>query len=376
MTLQSYEPPRDYSTLLDRATDSWTAVLVPVGDLASKIAGTDFVPKDLRGNPAKVAAAILHGRELGLPPMTALAGVHVVNGRPGISAELMRALIQQAGHELRVTETTSARCKMRGRRRGEDEWTEVTYSMDEATKAGDSKRNSNYQTRPADMLVARATTRLARILFADVIHGMRSIEELQDLVEGEIVDGPNVPQVDTVTVSRAPRAAVEGGPAPSEQGAAGTPSGEGVVSSSPGAAAPSPAPSRRRPALPRRSQAPAPSPEPVPAEEVTPEQDEAQEDLQPEPAPERVTEATVTPIEERHRKAVQALVMHFQRLGVDDRAERLWATGVLSGRGKVESSNELTLAEVRDVVGKVERLKDRGSFDALVNTLDAGDPDA
>jgi hypothetical protein len=55
-----------------RNTDTWTDVLPAVGDLAGKIAATDFVPDAMRGKPAVVAAAILYGRELGMEPMTAL----------------------------------------------------------------------------------------------------------------------------------------------------------------------------------------------------------------------------------------------------------------------------------------------------------------
>ncbi|MEA5054266.1 MAG: hypothetical protein VB093_12590, partial [Propionicimonas sp.] len=81
------------SDLRDVATDSWTDVLGDVINLARGIAGTEFVPNGLRGSIEKTSAAILYGRELGLPPMTALGSVHVVEGRAGISAEAMRALI-------------------------------------------------------------------------------------------------------------------------------------------------------------------------------------------------------------------------------------------------------------------------------------------
>lgn len=97
MTIQPYqERPAAAPALINPTTDSWTAVLHDVVALAQNINQTEFVPKDLRGSAPKVAAAILHGRELGLPPMTSLAGVHVIQGRPGVSAELMRALIQQS----------------------------------------------------------------------------------------------------------------------------------------------------------------------------------------------------------------------------------------------------------------------------------------
>lgn len=360
MTIQPYEAPRAAApALINPTTDSWTAVLTDVVALAQNINQTEFVPKDMRGSAPKVAAAILHGRELGLPPMTSLAGVHVISGRPGVSAELMRALIQQAGHDIRFVKSSAAQCTMRGRRAGEEDWTEVSYTLQEAKDAGDYAKNPNYRSRPADMLVARCTTRLARMIFADVIHGMRSVEELQDMIEGETA--PLVAeQVETSTVSRAPRA-VEGAPARN----AGAQAEGGAEAAGVGSApAPSSPPERRRPPLRGRVSKPQ-------EDGPTQAQLDAQEDPQPDPEPqEKVTKAEVTPIDERQRKAVAAAVMHLNRLGIEDRAERLYWTGLIAGR-EIESTNDLSLAELRDVVGRLERIKDRTALEALGAALEA-----
>lgn len=364
MTIQPYEhhEPTAVPALLDRTTDSWTAVLTDVVALANNIAGTEFVPKDMRGSVPKVAAAILYSRELGLPPMTGLAGVHVINGRPGIYSEMMRALILEAGHELRVVETSVARCRMRGRRRGADDWTEVTYTMEEAKLAGDYQKNSNYRTRPADMLVARCTSRLARLEFADVIHGLRSVEELQDLA-GEVVDADGVvaavPAVETTTVQRAPRrkatpAAVTAAAEVVPEGEAGTGEGAGQAAADP---APS-TPARRRPDLPRRGAVRAPQ---QPAE---PEPDEPHdaEVLPDEPPAEPVRQAEVKPLEERVRGAVGVLVGHLNRLGVTDRDDRLRWTSWLVGH-EVTTTTGLDLAELTHAIRRIERLRD---YDELV----------
>lgn len=171
---------------LDAATDSWVRVVVPVAELAAQVADTEFVPRGLRGSAPAVAAAILYGREVGLPPMSALAMTHVVEGRPGISAEGMRALVLQAGHELEVTEASGAMVTMRGRRRGADRWTELSWSLDMARAAGVAGK-AVWQRYPRAMLLARCTTDLCRMIFPDVIHGMRSTEELDDLQD---VDAP------------------------------------------------------------------------------------------------------------------------------------------------------------------------------------------
>lgn len=174
--------------MMDPVTDSWTAVVDRVAAFAGQIAHTEFVPNSLRGQDgAKVAAAILTGRELGLPPMTALSSIHVINGKPGISAEMMRALVLQAGHKIVVSESSSQRVVIKGRRddAGEDEWTTVTWTDQDANRAG--LKGGNYAKYPRQMLAARATTELCRLLFADVIHGLRSIEELEGMGD-EIAD--------------------------------------------------------------------------------------------------------------------------------------------------------------------------------------------
>src|SRR4051812_35681784 len=150
--------------------DGWAGILVQVEQLARVIAGTEFVPTALRGKPAAVGAAILAGREIGVGPMTSLQHLHVIEGRPSMSAQLMRALVLAHGHTIRVVESSSTRCTMVGRRAGESDDTTVTYSIDDAKRAGlDSK--SNWRKMPRAMLVARATGELCRIAFADVIGG-------------------------------------------------------------------------------------------------------------------------------------------------------------------------------------------------------------
>ena len=76
-------------------------------DLAARLCGTEFVPKGLRGKPAAVLACMLTGQEMGIGPMQALTHIHVVDGRPTQSAELIRAQILRAGHRFSVREKSN-----------------------------------------------------------------------------------------------------------------------------------------------------------------------------------------------------------------------------------------------------------------------------
>ena len=69
---------------------------------AQKIANTPFVPSAFRGKPEAVFAAILYGAELGIGPMQSLNCIHVIEGKPSMAPELMRALVAKAGHRIDV----------------------------------------------------------------------------------------------------------------------------------------------------------------------------------------------------------------------------------------------------------------------------------
>jgi len=110
MTLQPAEggDMADYPVLwTDRTTAApakrnidlkhWSQEFADVYRVSEALSKTPFVPKEMMGKTADVAAAIMKGRELGLDPFDALGSVYVVHGRVGYYAEFMRRRILQAG---------------------------------------------------------------------------------------------------------------------------------------------------------------------------------------------------------------------------------------------------------------------------------------
>lgn len=169
--------------IVRRDVDSWVDVLGPVGTLAGNIADTEFVPKALRGKTAAVAACILAGRELGVGPMESLQKIYVVEGRPSMSAELMRSLIMREGHELVFRISANDKCTLAGRRRNSTEWTEVTWTITDAQRAGVAGKDV-WKKYPRTMLANRCTAELARMMFADVLSGITyTPEEIEDEIE-------------------------------------------------------------------------------------------------------------------------------------------------------------------------------------------------
>ena len=363
--LVAYAPQNRTVDLRDRSTDSWTDVLPDAISLARGIANTEFVPAGLRGSEAKVTAAILYSRELGLAPMTGLGATHVIEGKAGISAEMMRALVLQAGHELHIVESTRERCTIRGRRRGSEEWTSATWTIQEAhqtqvfiSKAqgwGPLSGKSQWKSWPTEMLLARATTRLVRMIFPDVAHGMRTMEELQDM-SAEVVDAeatqapPEAAPVQRRRKARpAARPAPEPAPAPAQEPA------DAEVDELP--TEPANTVQRAR----KERPAPTPAPEPQPEADAPVEAEVVDAEVVDEPAPKPATKA-----DDPTRKAVTAALMHWKRLGVDDRAERLWLTGEVIGR-PITSSNDMTLDEARLLANRLERTKDRAALEAAID---------
>jgi hypothetical protein len=137
--------------------------------LAERVSRTAMVPAPLRNKPDEVLAVVLFGAELGVGPMQALQGINFVAGRPSASAELLRALVLDAGHGFIVdgddTQAT-AQCK----RLDWTEWRSTTFTIDDAHRAG--LQGDNWRKYPDAMLSARVTSKACRLFFPDVISGM------------------------------------------------------------------------------------------------------------------------------------------------------------------------------------------------------------
>lgn len=162
--------------------------------LARMTTDTEMVPKVLRKRPDAALAVMVYGHELGLRPMTSLREVFIIEGTPSCSAKLMRALIYRAGHELHFVESSSGRCVVEGKRSDGLGSARVAWDIADAQRAGLTGKDV-WKKYPRQMLVARATSELARLIFADVTIGYTPEELTRFDLSGEY-DYVDVAEVD------------------------------------------------------------------------------------------------------------------------------------------------------------------------------------
>jgi hypothetical protein len=373
--------PESRPVIVARDTDSWAQMLPDVVELARAISQTDFVPESLRGSIGGTAAAILYGREVGLGPMTSLQNVHVIKGRPGLSAVIMRAQVFAAGHEIDVVESTSERCVMRGRRRGSDQWSKpIPYTMDDAKRAGlleprgKNRSPSPFLKMPRQMLRARATTELCELMFADVVRGMPSIEDLEAEAEAEDFTPP--PPVQTTTKVQRKRTtksgAAAGGVAAPDDGPGAVPPGD------PGPSSPPLPPLPGEPGAETSGGAADPHP-PQPAPPLPESDDGAGAPPATDPGPDAAT-GSPAPSSDQPKPAsaaiLRALHATFNQLGFtkEDREQRLNIARAISGED-IESSNDLTHEGARHISEVLARMDSRAEVIALMHEIAAAPAD-
>ena len=135
----------------------------------SYIAGTEFVPQGLRGNKPAILACVMTGRALGLDDMSSLRLIHVVNGRPTFSAELMVQIVRRHGHSITGT-VGDGKATVTGKRADTGDEMTSEWTIEMAQRAGLAGKQV-WKSYPEAMLWARAVSQLCRMLFADCFAG-------------------------------------------------------------------------------------------------------------------------------------------------------------------------------------------------------------
>lgn len=269
----------DYSPTLSFPTlEDWEFML----KLGAGLVQTGFMPKGV-DTPAKAAAIMLKGRELGIPPMEAIANISIINGKPTIQAKLMMALVKRAygSDAIWVEKTNNELCTV-GYSRGSRK-SFYTFTMEDAKLA--NLLNDTWRKYPAAMLRARCISAVCVMEFPDVTGGLYVPGELGDPVD---VDGSG--EVITVEVNSPTRAPQRPEPKAAPQSAPPAQVGPGNVDRSTGEILD------------------AKTADPVPAR-----------GNQPAPAPEKAQQRRETTEDKKIREQKQSLARLAENRGVDSR---------------------------------------------------------
>lgn len=161
-----------------------------VGD----IEGADLLPKHLKGKPADVYLTVMTGFELGLSPMQAIRSIHVIEGKPTMSADLMGALCmgrRDVCDYLRPVELSATVATYETRRVGWPDAMRLSFTMEDAVRAGLTGKD-NWKRYPAAMLKSRALSAIVRAAYPDLMLGIYDPEELEPAepirVESRVID--------------------------------------------------------------------------------------------------------------------------------------------------------------------------------------------
>lgn len=147
------------------------------------LAQSAFVPRDFKGKPEEILAAIQFGSELGVGPMQALQNIAVINGKPSVYGDLALALVRASGLLAFIEESddgTTATCTVKRKDDENPAPHKATFSSEDAKRAGLFGKAGPWQQYPAQMRKFRARGFCLRDVFPDVLKGLITREEAED----------------------------------------------------------------------------------------------------------------------------------------------------------------------------------------------------
>jgi hypothetical protein len=194
--------------------------LEQLGRLCHTLAQAPFYAKLGAGG---VLAIWLTARELKLPPMMCLnGGLHNIEGKVSMSAQLMNMMIINAGHNIEVLYLTDQGCAIRFTRvykTGKTKSDEYEFNMKDAHRAkyfGEqgpngtmlSKPKANWVMYPRDMFFARALSGGAKKFLPEVMMNCYVFGEIED-AQAEEIQGSHEFVNNIVPTGEAPKAQIE-----------------------------------------------------------------------------------------------------------------------------------------------------------------------
>jgi hypothetical protein len=147
--------------------------------LAKILIASGLMPRGIQ-RPEAAFAIIAAGRELGLTAMQSLRSIHIIEGKPTLSADLVAALCKSRPdvcQYFRLVESTDRIARYETLRKGEPAPTSMSFTIEDAQRAGVAGKD-NWKKYPAAMLRARCITALARAVYPDLAMGVYDPDEV------------------------------------------------------------------------------------------------------------------------------------------------------------------------------------------------------
>lgn len=167
--------------------------------LSETLAKSQLIPRALQRQPNDVLVILLMAEELKIPPMQALSGINVIQGKPVISPQLMLALIRSRIPLSYVSikeGDLACECTMARDKNDLGQAYTASWDLQRAQDMGLAAKD-NWKKQAQTMLKWRAVGDAARVIFPDILMGMYLPDEFQDGSlhideHGELI--PQVPQ--------------------------------------------------------------------------------------------------------------------------------------------------------------------------------------
>jgi len=149
---------------------------------------------------AQAIVKVMAGAELGLPPFASMTGIHIIQGKPVLGANVMATLVKNdPRYDYHIKKADDTICELTWFENGQQVGVS-SFTMKEAQAAGLVGKD-NWKKYPSDMLFARAISRGAR-RFAPGIFGGSPVYT-PDEMGAEVDEDGNV-IVDSVAVEIEP----------------------------------------------------------------------------------------------------------------------------------------------------------------------------
>lgn len=164
-------------------------------------------------SPEAATMMIMMAVELEISPLQALRGMHLIEGKPSLSADMMLALCKRKTEiceYFRLVKSTMTEATYTTKRRGEETPTTLSWTIEQARQAGLAGRGT-WQKHPDAMLRARCIAALARAVYPDLLLGVYEEDEGREIQERQakapvaeiLPPAPNLMEgTDEITIKR------------------------------------------------------------------------------------------------------------------------------------------------------------------------------